>query len=245
MTERRYYTQQTSCQIPDLWFLLATFLGERETGTFVEIGAHDGVYVSNSWGLAERGWAGVMVEPIPALAELCRANHRHHPAVRVIESAVGGPGTSTLTMTNAGALSTARPDLLNEYLRQSWLREHDIVSTIEVRCITLDELLSQMTLETATAIDLLIIDVEGSEAEVLAGFDLARWKPSMLIIELSNVHPELTVTGPADAALEQQILSHGYRTVQKDRINTVFVHDELWLRTYGLPENSGSTVSAE
>ena len=51
-----YYAQQPSCQIPYLHHLYSRFLGDRADGVFVEVGAYDGVFVSNTWGLAERGW---------------------------------------------------------------------------------------------------------------------------------------------------------------------------------------------
>jgi hypothetical protein len=64
-----FYLQQPPCQILHLDTLFTKFLGARDYGTFVEIGANDGVSCSNTWGLAERNWSGLMVEAIPALAD--------------------------------------------------------------------------------------------------------------------------------------------------------------------------------
>ena len=45
-------------------------------GTFVEIGAYDGESFSNTSFLADLGWNGLYVEPVPKFAALCRARHR-------------------------------------------------------------------------------------------------------------------------------------------------------------------------
>ena len=45
--------------------LLAEHFGHREQGTYVEVGAHDGVRNSNTYLFEQRGWSGVLVEPDP------------------------------------------------------------------------------------------------------------------------------------------------------------------------------------
>jgi hypothetical protein len=53
--------------------LWAVFRG-RSSGSFVEAGAFDGRYLSNSLSFEERGWKGVCVQAHPTYAPLCRAN---------------------------------------------------------------------------------------------------------------------------------------------------------------------------
>jgi len=88
-----------------------------------------------------------------------------------------------------------------------------------VRQSTLDALLAD---EGVSTIDVLVIDTEGFEAEVLAGFDLRRWKPKVLIIELADFHPDLPSHRAQDAKLRAEILAAGYEIVFKDSINTIF-----------------------
>jgi hypothetical protein len=53
--------------------LVAALLGNQRNGVFVDIGANDGVSISNSLYFEERlGWTGLAVEPLPgAYARLC------------------------------------------------------------------------------------------------------------------------------------------------------------------------------
>lgn len=221
-----YFQQQKSCQIPQLWFLFEQFFGRRDTGQFVEIGANDGVYVSNTWGLAHRGWRGLMVEPVAELAAACRSNHAHHPGVITVNSAIGRPGVSELQLSVAGPLTTANAAVLNEYKNLDWARNSLTERTVIVPCTTLDALLEEYGI--ATGFEVLVIDVEGFETEVMSGFDLPRWQPQMIIIELADTHPDLASTAIKDHALARLIVSAGYEVAYKDSINTVFVSSHVW-----------------
>src|SRR5262245_47416510 len=47
----------------------------RDSGVFVEAGANDGVEQSNTYVLERyRKWRGLLVEPVPELADACRRN---------------------------------------------------------------------------------------------------------------------------------------------------------------------------
>lgn len=224
------YGQQPSCQIPYVGFLYERFLGTRANGSFVEIGANDGVLVSNTWGLAQRGWHGWYVEPVPALAELCRHNHAAHPHITVVNTAVAGPGVHEVTLRLAGALTTANQHLIDEYHGLAWARGEVTDEEISVPAITLDELLARP--DIPADLDLLVVDVEGFETEVFSTFDPLRHRPKMMIVELIDSHPDLKSTAADDARLGTKILDAGYRIVHKDHINTVFVRNDIWAQAF-------------
>ena len=226
-----YYPQQPSCQIPELWFILERLLGQREQGHFVEVGAYDGVFVSNTWGLAVRGWDGLMLEPVPAMAAQCRANHAGHPKVQVVERAIGVAGVNEVQLHIAGTLTTANADVLHEYEDLAWAQASLTTEQIVVPCSTLDDVLTEFSVPVG--FDVLVVDVEGFETEVFSGLDLAAWMPKVLIVELADVHPDLSHTAVKDAALGDSILRNGYRVVFKDHVNTVFVREAIWREVFG------------
>lgn len=227
---RPYYQSQPSCQIPNLAHLFSLFLGERETGTFVEVGAYDGVFVSNTWGLAERGWTGYMAEPVPDLAARCRANHRSHPHVSVTETAIGDGSVSELRLYVAGTLTTASSAQNDEYREVDWAAASLTDKQIVVPSQTLDSFLSQVG--APEGFDVLVVDVEGFERQVFAGFSIARWRPAMIIVELADTHRDLQTSRNSDAHLGLVIQDSGYRIVFKDEINTVLVRNSIWDATF-------------
>ena len=225
-----FYSQQPTCQIPHLQHLFAKFFGERESGFYVEVGAYDGIFVSNTWGLAERGWDGLLIEPVPHLAELCRKNYVGHERVRVIQKAVGA-SASQVTLHLGDVFTTANTDLLAEYGDISWASGSITAEQVVVECQALDQVLSEENVPKE--FDLLVVDVEGFETEVFAGFDLARWRPKMLIVELVDTHPNLSTTQRQDARLGRSLASSGYVIAHKDWINTVFVREDVWRAAFG------------
>lgn len=221
-----YYPQQIDCQISTLGHLYSQFLGEFEFGTFVEVGANDGVLVSNTWGLAARGWKGLMVEPVPELAHACRTNHRAHPGVVVVGTAIGNGSQTEITLSLAGAYTTANPDLKRQYDAIEWSSYELTGREIVVPAQTLNSLLTAN--DVPPGFEVLVVDVEGFEEAVFAGFDIVHWRPKMMIVELADTHPRFNATRNTDAFLSRQIVSSGYAIVYKDAVNTVFVRDDVW-----------------
>ena len=228
----QFYPQQASCQIPDLSSLYSRFLGERMRGSFVEVGAYDGKFVSNTWGLAARGWQGWMVEPVPHLAARCRRNHAEHPSVQVIERAIGPQGITEVRLFVAGTLTTANPEAFKEYESVDWASGVLTDKEIVVPCQTLDAFFAEA--EVPEDLDVVVVDVEGFETEVFSAFSIDDWRPKMLIIELADTHPDLALTSARDALLGRRLQESGYKIVFKDRVNTVLVRDDIWCRAYGL-----------
>jgi FkbM family methyltransferase len=223
----QFYRSTPTCQVPELSSLFTYFLGNRHDGVFVEIGANDGVFVSNTWGLAEQGWAGFMVEPVPELASACRRNHGTHPNVRVFERAISSPGVDELRLHVAGTMTTGSDAAFEEFQKVEWAREATRGATeITVPCSTLDSFLNEYGV--APGFDVLVVDVEGLETEVFSGFDVTGWQPKIMIVEILDTHPDLTASVARERALSQHILEGPYAIGYKDQINTVFVHHDVW-----------------
>ena len=220
-----YYPQQATCQIPHLYWLMARFLGEKSDGYFVEVGAYDGVFVSNSWGLAAAGWAGLLIEPVPDFAQSCRENHSQHPMVEVVETAIGETANGEIELALAGTLTTANSVLEQEYGKVSWAAGAVSGATVKVACAGLDQVLERHN--APSGFDVLIIDVEGFEAEVFRSFSLEAWRPKMIIVELADTHPDLSSTAVSDAQTGTMLTDSGYTIIYKDHINTVFIAKEV------------------
>ena len=154
-------------------------------GYFVEAGANDGYTQSNTYYLERfRGWRGVLVEPLPELAAICR---RERPRSHVFCCALVGQdyGRTTAPMLAANLMSLVRgaqksPEGDARHCREAAAVQELEVREIEVPVRTLTSVLDEAG---ARAIDLLSLDVEGYELQVLAGLDLARYRPRYMLIE--------------------------------------------------------------
>jgi FkbM family methyltransferase len=169
---------------------LATLM-PRRGGFFVEAGAYDGFRQSNTYYLArKKGWRGVLIEPLPALADLCRKLRTESATVCC---ALGPPelAGSTLQLRYAGMMTMARGSFGDDAeergraaagLTIQGLPTDEVLLSAPLRTIT--EILTEM--ETPADFDLLCLDVEGMEVEVLRGLDLKRFLPKAICIEVRH-----------------------------------------------------------
>lgn len=168
MAKRQSYSQSGE----DL--LLADIFGES-TGTMLDVGAHDGVHLSNSYLLESMGWKCILVEPNPDLYEkICKQRKAH--AFQCAATAVDGEVAFHISP-DADAFSTME---LTEENARKFETMHARVERTVVHGRRLDSILEETK---AGKIDVVSIDVEGHELSVFAGFTVTRWNPRVVIVE--------------------------------------------------------------
>lgn len=144
----------------------------------------------------------ICIEPDPRLAARLRKRFAAHPAISVVERAVGSaPGSAVLhVMEDPGFNSLRRPDQQAQALYPPTFR---VKETVKVEIQPLDFLLADVP-----RIRLLKIDVQGYEREVLAGaVDVLRRTDCVLMEVNFKTHYE----GEAGfAELAELMRQHGF-----------------------------------
>lgn len=75
-SKKTFYKLSKTCQIDKLEDIYELFLGCKNDGYFVEFGAYDGEYVSNTSGLADLGWNGLYIEPVTVFYDKVKERHK-------------------------------------------------------------------------------------------------------------------------------------------------------------------------
>jgi FkbM family methyltransferase len=136
----------------------------------VDVGAHDGRSLSNSYPFLQQGWAGVLVEPLPAAFERLESLYRDRPDVRCVQAACASTeGEMPL------AVGDDAPLAMTSTLRAGGERG------VTVTVLTLSSLLEECG--APPDFSLLLVDAEGTDREVLSGLDFDRWRPRVVVTE--------------------------------------------------------------
>lgn len=177
-----FYAQQKEDEF--LW----NGLWEGKTdGTFVDIGANDGVRFSNTYFFEQKGWTGICVEPNPETFRKLRQNR----ACLCVWSQVGKDCRleADFWTTDESMLSSSNPNYKRQQIRWYGKDVFEGWKKVVTPRLTLDVILASLWIEKP--INLLSIDVEGSELFVLAGLTLSRWMPQVVVVEVTKAGRDL------------------------------------------------------
>lgn len=214
------YNISSTCQIPSLSSIYNIYFPENYIGYFIEVGAYDGESFSNTSCLADNGWSGIYIEPVYNNYIACKERHKNNKVI--VENLSIGSKEGEITIYCDRFLSTTDKNKASLFSEEIFKGSQ--FSESSCNQLRLDTLMKKY--ETPINLDLLVIDVEGSEFDVLKSFNINYWKPKMLIIELIDNHKDFAkfeslVKESQD--IREYILNSNYIEIYKDNINTIFI----------------------
>jgi FkbM family methyltransferase len=181
----RYASRSYSQEGEDM--ILRRLFENRETGFYVDVGAHHPARFSNTYYFYRRGWRGINIDAMPGSMKWFDT---FRPRDINLEQAVSvTPGTLNFYVFNEPALNgfDARLSLARNESADAYI----IVETRQLKTRRLDTILDEH-LSPGQKIDFLSIDVEGFDLEVLESNDWTKYRPEVLLVEvLDNTFPEL------------------------------------------------------
>jgi len=201
-------------------FHLSLAFAGQEKGFYIDVGAGHPVADNVSLWFYERGWSGLVVEPIPELAALYP---KIRPRDQVYEGLIGREN---------GLVNLFHVDRLHGF--STTVQNHAETAkdcgahyrSMQLPMMTLAKTCEKYNIEK---IDFLKIDVEGAESAVLEGNDWNRFRPRVIVAEA--VTPGKGE--PAWHEFEPLLLANGYRFKLFDTLNRFYVAQEcpdIWNR---------------
>lgn len=212
------YKTSSSCQINNLSNLYLEKFGYKNNGTFVEVGASDGYYSSNTYGLIEAGWNGLCIEPNIYSYELLVKRYKDNNNIKTLQFGIGKEGKANLVM--AGALSTTSTEQYNKYKELAWLPTIEGEITIDMH--PLDAVLLENNIHKN--FEVLVVDTEGTEYDVLKTFSIDKWMPTMCIVEVHENHQYHI--GNNVKEINDYFEVAGYDKIYSDQINNIYTIKE-------------------
>jgi FkbM family methyltransferase len=193
--------------------IIANFFGPSFVGTFLDIGAADGVRNSNTRALAERGWKGWLVEPLPsAFSELLKL-YSGNPSIALIHGAVSDHGKPVRFYTGKeGQLSTASRETAKLEHMRPWLNQNFFIPTLTPK--------DMMEIMGNDEIDFVSLDCEGLDLEIARACQDLFKKVKLLCYESDM--PGQSSNPAYEAAWHEVITQLGFtRQVGKTQGNTL------------------------
>ena len=176
----------------------------KKDGFFVEVGASDGVTFSNTSQLVSIGWSGVYIEPVFTYYKKCVKNYEGNKGITILNIACSDH-TGTLKLFEGPNIFTANNRMIKSNSK-----------SIIVPCLTLNNIFSLLNRD----VDLLVIDAEFHEREVLKGFDLKKYDPGMVIIEVHEKNTNKKFRKNVDFINEY---FNEYKKIYSDTINNIYI----------------------
>ncbi|HEX7208395.1 MAG TPA: FkbM family methyltransferase, partial [Nitrososphaeraceae archaeon] len=172
-------------------------------GIFVDVGASDGIYGNNTYFFEKMGWLGLCIDADPSHHAYLQANRR------LVETCAVSSVRGEVEFYQNNTDST---------LSGIYQRGADYTS-IKVQSHRLEDLL---VLHDIDKIDLLDIDVEGSEIDVWNSFNPELYQPEVLIIEYSDTRQCCNKT-----EIISVITEYPYNLVHTTPANLIFARTPL------------------
>jgi FkbM family methyltransferase len=189
---------------------IAKYFDPTYKGICIDIGATDGIDLSNTYHFEQNGWKCICVEANPKMIPLLQQNRANtvHCAVGLHNNKEVEFNVVTLDGGNQTAISGLEID---ERLILSHAIYNPQINVIKVPERTLDNIISDFN--WINRIDFISIDTEGTELNVLKGFDIAKWNVRLFCIENNFNDPEI----------EEYLTSFGYRKIRRHEVNDFYI----------------------
>jgi FkbM family methyltransferase len=212
MGTKRYYSRNGED------YLAWSLFDDQRPGFFVDVGAFDGVHLSNTFSFERHGWKGICIEPHPAFVRMCARNRRKSLCLHA--ACVSQPEIDRVEFLTeplgllSGIRANQNSDLQAGYALRGMAFPGFTTATVPAR--TLNRIFKQH-LPPKTAIDLLSIDVEGGELDILRGLDFAEYAVRIIVAGAN--------TPKAAEELAAHLTGAGYFLARQLEQNLFFVRD--------------------
>jgi len=199
-------------------FLNNRYFKNKKNGTYIELGALDGILYSNTFFFeTQLDWKGVLIEPHPYQYQLLKNNRPNNFLFNTLVSCIDKDVVFRYFVDNYAGVSGIEETLPNEHFNNFFDKIiYEPQNSIILKPSSLTSIIKNTGL---THFDLLSLDVEGHEYEVLMSWDFSIPIDVILIETLGGSQVE------KEEKCRQLLIQHGYKFDIKYKHNEVFIID--------------------
>lgn len=207
-----YYGQNKEDEIINN--LIISRYGEDFKGTILELGANDGVTLSNSRFFIENGWNGVLIEAGKLPYE--KLMQKILPNTIAINCAIGNQNGFLKFYESNNLLNSDDVGLVSSLVSdetERWRKAGVGYSEYQVDCFTWESFLDKFHLKSQN-FDIISIDIEGMDYDVLIQMNLEELGCKVLCVEFNGKDIQKYV---------EYAVKHGMSLVYQNPENLIFL----------------------
>ena len=169
--------------------IISNYFGSK-LGTFLDIGANDGITLSNTFALVYKSWKGTLVEASPLAYERLLKTHPYNYGLVLLNLAVADYN-GEIVLHESGELLGKGDVALVSSIRDSeterWGALKIPFNDVVVKCVTFEKMLESTKYKTY---DFINLDIEGMELDVLPQMDLNKLGTKLICVEFNGKQKE-------------------------------------------------------
>jgi hypothetical protein len=190
------------------------YYNNKTNGYFVEVGAADGINISNTYLLEKKyNWKGICIEPNPEEYNNLIKNRN------CICENYGVYNESDNELEFAICIDSKLLSGIYKHIDHHKGTVDNNKKTIKIKTKTLTDILNDNN--APNFIEYLSLDTEGSELEILKGIDFNKYKFGTIDIEHNYVEPRRT-------QMKELLLNNNYKYYKENQFDDTYVHDTVY-----------------
>lgn len=185
--------------------------------SYLDIGANDPKFLSNTYLFYKEGDSGILVEPNPALCKKIQSVKKRDKLLNCGVS--DSKGTLTYYMMDSDKINSFSKEEVDEYVKLG----HKIIDTMRLPVVSINDIL-----EEHGKVDFISIDVEGLDFIILKSLDYSKYAPLCICIETA----EYGGTKRSDFQTINNFLKEkGYIIYADTMLNTIYVKENEYINS--------------
>lgn len=186
--------------------------------TYLDIGAHHPIYLSNTYIFYKGGSKGVNIEPDPQLFSNINKIRQRDTNLNIgIADKKDVLDFYVMTTPTLNTFSL-------EEAKKAESKKIKIDKVIQVQVIPVDDILNKHFAYAAP--DFLSLDVEGLDLKILQAFNFKKFRPKVICVETITYSDKRN--GQKIKEIELLLIEQGYFAYAGTHINTIFVDKAIW-----------------
>jgi len=219
---RKYKSKKISFSLTSIDLLISYIFRNKRKGIFIDIGCNHPVYNNNTYLLYKKGWRGINIDLDEKSINLFNTFRKSDLNIKQAISSKAEE-VDLYFYHNKSPINTINKDLVNFHKTKP--KQIKKINT---------KTLNSIIMKTPFAnekIDFMNIDVEGHELDVLKGFDLIKFSPTIIVIEYLDLNvKKLEITNfnlqnIINSEIYKYMINNNYTLVNWIHSDLVFVNN--------------------